>query len=522
MKDAMASFQIRLSKKSQGLAIGALILVIFIFASYFLIMRLISQSYYHKAMNHVREEYYLPAAEDLEKSIYFQPDYAVAWRELGSAYGKLADLYPVAEAFPMARKSKQACSKAATLSPLDGQSAFGLAVAEARLEFIYAHLYSDRSDNPYHPLPYFQQAIRLRPNSISYPYTLARYLHRQSKNEALQKTIRKLTSIYPSIYSRLKKETFWSPAVLEEAKKGIMQAIQEGNEPGKAHSILAHILEGEKDWAGALIHFQKAMAYKIDPDRQKDYFNRLGRLFLRNGQPQEAKGAFIEALYISDAPVKDLEGFFRAYETMGFTEELPGFYEEVKNRFAVSGQMDILLARSLLHAGMVDQARSILNEENRKEPSAEAYYWLARIAEREKDTGAMENAISQATALDPRNSRYHLLFSQVLAKIDKLVGAEKEAGLAIRYADKPSSRLFVHRAHSRLREKDYLGAAKDLESAIALEPNSAGYYAKAAEAYEKGGKLSNAAEYYKKAVSLNPGNKGYQQKLAAFLKRYDQ
>ncbi len=522
MKDAMAFFQIRLSKKSQGLAIRALILIIFIFASYFLIMRLISQLYYHKAMNHVREGYYLPAAEDLEKAIYFQPDYPVAWREIGRAYGSLADLYPVDEAFPMAKKSKQACSKAATLSPLDGQSAFGLAMAEARLEFLYPHLHPDRSDNPYYPLPYFQQAIRLRPNSISYHYTLARYLYRQRKNEALQKTIRKLTSIYPPIYSRLKKEAFWSPAVLEEAKKGIMQAIEEGNEPGKAHSILARILEREKDWAGAIVHFQKSMAYKIDPDRQKDYFRRLGRLFLENGQPQEAKGAFIEALYRSDAPAKDLEGFFRTYEKMGFTEELPGFYEEVKNRFSVSGQMDILLAKSLFHGGMVDQARSILNEKNRKEPSAEAYYWLARIAEREKDMGNMANAIGQATALDPRNSRYHLLFSQALARMNKLVGAEKEAGLAIRYADKPSSRLFVHRAHIRLRDKDYLGAAKDLESAIALEPGNAGYCVRAAEAYEKGGKLSNAAKYYKKAVSLNPANKGYQQKLSAFLKRYVQ
>lgn len=515
----MASLQIRPSKKSQGLAIRVLILIVFIFASYFLVMRLISQFYYQKAMNHVREGYYLFAAQDLEKAIYFQSDYPVAWREIGRAYGNLADLYPVDEAFPMAKKSKQACSKAATLSPSDAQSAFGLAMAETRLESLYPHLHPDRMDNPYHPLPYFQQAIRLRPNSISYHYTLARYLYRQRKNEALRKTIRELTSIYPPIYSRLKKEAFWSPAVLEEVKKGIMQAIEEGNEPGKAHSILAGILEREKDWAGAISQLQKASAYEPFFNNSGHY-SHLGRLFLRNGQPQEAKGAFMEALYRSDAPAKDLGGFFRAYEIMGFTEELLGFYEEVKKHFSVSGQMDILLARSFFHAGMVDQARSILNEKNRKEPSAEAYYWLARIADREKNMGAVENAIGQATVLDPRNSRYHLLLSQALARMGKPAGAEKEAGLAIRYANNPSAGLFIHRARIRWRKKDYSGAANDWESAIALKPNSAGYYAKAAEAYENGGKLSNAAEYYEKAVSLNPANKGYQQKLDAFLKRY--
>ena len=514
----MASFQIRLSKKSQGLAIRALILIIFIFASYFLVMRLISQLYYHRAMNYVQEGYHLLAAQDLEKAIYFQPDYPVAWREIGRAYGNLAGLYPADEAFPMAKKSKQACSKAATLSPLDGQSAFGLAIAEARLEFLYPHLHPDRMDNPYHPLPYFHQAIRLKPNSILYHYTLARYLSRQTKNEALRKTITKLTSIYPLIYSRLKKEAFWSPDVREAAKKGIEQAIEQRTDLRNAHGTLSSILVKEKDWAGAISQLQKASMHEPFFNNSGHY-SHLGRLFLKNGQPQEAKGAFIEALYRSDAPAKDLEGFFRAYEKMGFTEELPGFYEEVKNRFSVSGQTDILFARSLFHAGLVDKARSILNEKNRKDPSAEAYYWLARIADQDKDMDAMENAIGQATALDPRNSPYHLLFSQVLARMDKLVEAEKEAGLAIRYADKPSSRLFVHRANIRLREKDYLGAARDLEAAIALEPRNAGYCVRAADAYNRAGKLSIAIDYYEKAVKLAPENKGYQKQYQALWEK---
>lgn len=517
----MASFQIRLSKKRQGLAVRALILIIFIFASYFLIMRLISQLYYQKAMSHVREGYYLPAAEDLEKAICFQPDYQLGWWKLGRAYGKLADLYPVDEAFPMAGKSKQACSKAAALNPLDERSAFCLALAEIRLEFLYAQLHPDRTDNPYHPLPYFRQAIRLRPNSISNHYTLARYLYQRKQTEELPEVVTTLTRIYPSIYNRLKKEDFWSPAVREAAKKGIKQAIEQRTDLRNAHGIFSSILVEENDWAGAISQLQKASVHQAFFNSSSHY-SHLGRLFLENGQVEEAEKAFIEALYQSDNPAKDLEGFLGTFVKMGFFEELPDFYEEVKNRFSVSGQMDVLLARSLFHGGMVDQARSILNEKNRKDPSAEAYYWLARIADQEKDMGAMETAIGQATLLDPRNSRYHLLFSQTLARMDKRVRAEKEAGLAIRYADKSSSRLFVHRANIRLREKNYLGAAQDLESAIALEPNSAGYYAKAAEAYEKGGKLSNAAAYYKKAVSLNPGNKGYQQKLTAFLNRYVQ
>ncbi|MBW2709419.1 MAG: tetratricopeptide repeat protein [Deltaproteobacteria bacterium] len=414
----MAFFQIRLSKKHQGLAIRALILMVFVFAFCFLIMRLISQLYYHKAVNHVREGYYLPAAEDLEKAIYFQPDDPVAWREIGRAYGSLADLYPAAEAFPMAEKSKQACLKAVTLSPLDGQSAFGLAMAEARLESLYPRLHPDDRNNPYRPLPYFQQAIRLRPNSISYHYTLARYLYQKKQTGELPEVITTLTRIYPSIYNRLKKEAFWSPPLREAVKRGIEQAIEQKTDLRNAHSTLSSILIKEKDWAGAIAHLQKASEHQSFFNNSGHY-SHLGRLFLENGQPREAKEAFIEALDRSDAPAKDLEGFFRTYEKMGFPGELPGFYEAVKNRFSVSGQMDMLFAKSLFHAGMVDQARRILNERNRKDPSAEAWYWLARIAEREKDGEALDY-YEKAVTLAPENKDYQKRYQALREKRSKL------------------------------------------------------------------------------------------------------
>gem|GEM_PF-2943935 len=414
----MASFQIRLSKKRQGLAIQALILIVFIFVSYFLIMRLISQLYYQKAMNHVREGYYLPAAEDLEKAICFQPDYQLGWWKLGRAYGKLADLYPVDEAFPMAGKSKQACSKAAALNPLDERSAFCLALAEIRLEFLYAQLHPDRTDNPYHPLPYFQQAIRLRPNSISNHYTLARYLYQQKQTEELPEVITTLTRMYPSGYNRLKKEAFWSPAVREAAKKGIEQAIEQRADLRNAHSTLSSILVEEKDWAGAISQLQKASAHQPFFNNSGHY-SHLGRLFLENGQVEEAEEAFIEALYQSDNPAKDLEGFLGTFARMGFSKDLPGFYEEVKNRFSVSDQMNILIAKAFFHAGMVDQARRILNELNRKDPSAGAWYWLARIAEREKD-GAALDYYEKAVTLAPENKDYQKRYQALREKRSKL------------------------------------------------------------------------------------------------------
>ena len=518
----MASFKILPLKKDRIIAIRVLIFAGFIFAAYFLIFRLISQIYYQKAVHHFREGYYLPAAEDLKKAVSYQTDYPLAWRDLGRAYGKLADLYTLDKSFEMAEKSKQALSKAFLLNPLDPQTAFYLAVAEARLQALYAERFPGRQDNPYDALPKFRQAISLRPNSISYYYTLARYLYREGKEQEFLNTVKKLIGLSPSLFDELKYESFWLPAVYEAAKQGLQQAIESGNEPDKAHFKLADILEQEKDWEGAIDHLEASASADISPGARKFYYNRLGRLYLLNDQPEKAKTVFMEALQISDSPEKDLEGFFGIYKKLGRLEELMGFYETVQDRFIVSEEMDLVFARALLRSGEIDQAFEIFSALDRKTPSAKGRYWLARIAEKKNDMEGAATTMRKAITLDPRDSSYHLYYSNILSRMNSLTEAEKEADLAIKYAEKPSSRLFAHRAYLRRRQKDESGYLADLETAIELDPNDASLYLKAAEGFEKNGKLARAEDYYKRAVSLKPESKDYQQKLAAFKERHGQ
>ena len=402
----MTSLQTLPTRKRLVLAVRIFILAVFLVFAYFLVIRLVSEIFYLKALQHFHEGYYLQAAEDLEKAISLKPGYVLALREVGRAYGKLADLYPLDKAFIMAEKSKTALLKAYSFNPLDPQAAFYLALAEARLQSLYARRYPDRSKNPYNAHPYFHQAIRLRPNSISYHYTLARYLFREHKREELLKTVNILTGIYPSIYNRLEKEAFWTSDVRDAAKKGLLQAVKNGNEPGTAHAVLARVAEREKDWAGAIHHLKESMALGINPDRRKDYYSRLGRLFLENGQIHEAKEAFIEDLHSSDAPVKDLKGFFGIFEKSGFSEELPAFYEEVQAHFILSDQMRIVLAESLYLSGNFDSAAEVLEKINAKTPSAASSYWLARIAEKKRNMKEAGRFYEKAVSLQPTNKRY--------------------------------------------------------------------------------------------------------------------
>ena len=163
--------------------------------------------------------------------------------------------------------------------------------------------------------------------------------------------------------------------------------------------------------------------------------------------------------------------------------------------------------------GQHDRARQILNELNAKEPNAVAHYWLYRMAQKQGDWDQMELSIQKATVVDPKNSHYHLLFFQVLNRVNKLDRAEKEAGLAIKHATKPSPGLFNHRASIRWKKEDYAKAAEDWKSGLTLQPRNASLHARVAEAYLKLGDLPKATSHYQKALHFSPNNKTYQEKL---------
>ena len=490
-----------------------LIVLFFITSFYFLCVHLISHIHYQVAVDHIRDRYFEAAVEHLEKAALYNAGDPQIWKNLGNAYHGLSILKPAKDAFGFTEKAKHAYVRAARLNPLDAESAYGLAEQEVRLKRLFPYLYSEQKDNPYDALPFFHDAIRLRPNGILYHYALARYLHQQKKTQSLMEIVTNLAKIYPPVYGYLKKETFWSPKFEEAVKEGLKQAIDEGISPRDAHTAMSSLLTGEKDWTGAISHYQKALAVEAIDNNSAHYLH-LGRLYVANGQLEEAETSFFKALAMSQTREKDLEGLYGVYKGNGYSEDRYRFYERVSKNFALSPRMDILLARSLIDLNRYNRAGRILDELNRKEPLAEAYSWLARIAEKEKDWDNVELSIQKATVLDPENSSYHMRFSRVLKRLKKVDRAEKEAGLAIKHSAKPSSGLFDYRARIRWSKNDYQGALEDWTSAMALEPKKAYFHARAAEAHLNLGQWSRAVDQYKKAIHLDPKNKTYQ-------KRYD-
>ncbi|MCP4105064.1 MAG: tetratricopeptide repeat protein [Desulfobacteraceae bacterium] len=413
-----------------------LILLFFILTCYHLSFHLVSQLYFQRACDYFRKEDYGLAASRLRKAEKYQPNDYIIKKKSGKVYLKLGELNEkVKSSFLLVKKAKEYYAEAFRLNPLDAEAVYGLATADARLEELYQCFHPGKKDSPYSPLSYFEKAVQLRPNGISYNYGLAGFLHKKEKSKELLTVIHKLAYIYPCAYHYLKKEDFWSDSVKTAYISGLMKADMEKISPRETHTILSLIMTEEKQWPSALFHCENALKYKSFLNLSNDYM-KLGSLYLKNRQLEKAKTSFIRALNISRSRQRDLERIYIAYKNDGFLEELCRFYQQAQS-VILFFKAEIMTVRCLIDMKQYEQAREILIALNRREPAAEAYYWLARIAEAEKDWDRMELAIQKATVLDPENRHYHSKFSYALRRQKKFEKAEKEAALA----SKPKSQI---------------------------------------------------------------------------------
>jgi tetratricopeptide (TPR) repeat protein len=479
-------------------------------------LRLMSGIHRLRADNYAREGFYGMALERFKKAAAYQPNDYRLMKGLGDTYYELGVSKEAAEeSFSLIDRSRESYETAKSLNPLDAEAAYGVARSRFRLEMLYDHLYPEKEDAPYNALPWYREAIRLRPNSVTLRYALARYLFYHD-DEELPETVRDLARVYPPAYHYIRKEEFWSPEIRDEVRKGLEQAIAAGTSLRNACMAMSGISGEEDGWDDAVSYYNRSLQYRAFENRAGNYIH-LGYLNMKKGDMEAAEKAFIKGLDKSRSREADLGRIYGYYRSEDRTAGFPGFYLHVKERLITTAGMEILLARSLIEQEEYESAGEVLLEVNDRNTNADACYWLARIAEKEKDWDSMELLIQKATVLEPQNSNYHLVFSNVLRRVKKLERAEKEATLALQYRQNPSPWVFNHRASIRRALEDYEGAARDWTRAIRLKPDYAPFHARAGEAYASMAYWSLAAEYYKRALDLDPENEHYQKRLSELI-----
>ncbi|AOY60088.1 tetratricopeptide repeat protein [Desulfococcus multivorans] len=337
---------------------------------------------------------------------------------------------------PLLIKARDAFLEAARLNPLDAQSFFGAAECEALLAQAFRAEHPYAPDIPYDPRPYFEAAVRLRPNGITYAYALIRYLAWLPDPEALSRAVRDLAAVYPPIHARLKKEAFWSQSLREACLQGLTTAAKNRVLPRETHAALSTFMAEEGRWSEAVTHYQAAMAVGPSQNTSTHQYH-LGSLHLGAGEPGAARDAFLEGLRQSRDRERDLNRILGYYRREKNPAGFVAFFRTAAAQTALPPEADMILAQALISTERYDAAREVLSTLIRQKPMARAYYWLARTAEAQQDWDAMELAAQKATILEPENSRYHALFAQVLTRLKKYDRAKQARALAKHYSHRP-------------------------------------------------------------------------------------
>jgi len=461
----------------------------------------IGKFHYEKGRSLSSNGQYSQAVQALEKALSWQPKDAAILYELGMVHLKTAlDMDGVLQG-AMAAKAVESFAQAQTLNPLEPETAYGLARASELLG----------EQNREQTLAAYHRAVELWPNNSLYRRAFARELYRQGKEEELLATLQILGGIDPASVGQLQREPYWSDDAQQAVIAGLQQAIAQNIVPRQAHMALAAILEKQEKWPEAALAYQNGMSYELHRNTEHDFY-RLGGLLLRV-DGDEAVKVMLQGLAQSSTRERDLERLYNIFKDGVETEFQLGFYRQVRERFPLTYRLEILMARTLIDAGQCDAAKEILEKEALQEEAPEIWYWLARIGELTEDWDTMEIAIQKASMRDPNNSDYHLIFSRVLARQQKYVAAEEQAGRAIQTRENPSAGLYNHRAWLRWNQENYEGALEDWQEANRLQPDNAAYYGQIGRAYKMLGNTDLAMTAYTEALERDPGNERYRKEL---------
>jgi len=507
--------------KHNGVIVRSVIASLIIISSgiscYFLSLRLTAFIYDLRAGKLLANGSHIASINMLKNAIRLQPSNYQLQRKLAGAYKQFASTKSDPKQLKQFMlKAEHHYLAAMQLNPYDTDTVYNLALVAIQLESADIRLNRQKNPDSYKIRTYFDLAIRLNPNQTHHRYALIHYLYSRNQTQPFLDAISAMMCINPGIYDYLKKNSFWSPQVQAATIKGLYNGIKANIRPSDAYRALSELYDRDNQRDRAVQSYTKLIALKSSPDKDrfKDYIH-LGQLNLKRGRPQLAAKNFLAALDLSANRDDTLEQIYQVYQRERCQSQYGWLHLNLENDYLDHVRTQIIYARSFFDHKNYAKSKQILDKIINQQPVAQAYYYLARIAEIEKDWFAMERAIMKATALDPANIRYIQTLYSVHWQMDKLDILESELSKAIERFKTPNAWLFEGRARIRLKVKNYFGAINDWKVAIRLEPKRDFCYSQLAETYLKVGNIDKALNYYQKAIQINPHNQNFRKKLKA-------
>lgn len=393
--------------------------------------------------------------------------------------------------------------------PLSYRTVFWYAKITDKLAMLHPYFNPGVSAHNYEALPLFQAAAGLRPSGVTVRYELANYYHRNQMTDDLRKIVENIGHIYPAAHDYLKKQSWFEGDVRAVFRQGCLAALADDTSPRQTLSILSSMAMADGEVDAAIEYYQKSMAYQNHTNTAYTY-RYLAGLYLKQGQVDKSFDLFLKALGRSGDLQKEYTAIYNQFRAEKLFDEFINFARHVEEDRHYSPVGEVIMVRCFTDMGQLEVAKARLERMIDTKPTADNWYLLATLAEKEKDWDAMEIASQRATVLDSHNSHYHYYFCRALQRKGKYEQAETAITRAIDTAQKKSLGYYNHRAWIRWGLKNYSGAIEDWQQCLELKPDTSGYYFNIARAYHQRKMDMDALSYAQRARELDPENKTYQ------------
>ncbi len=358
---------------------------------------------------------------------------------------------------------------------------------------------------------YLEKAVELDPKDVELRFALGQgYYYAQRYNEALdtyEKVVQEDPDFAPGRYA-LGYLFYLSgqadPRRYADARPHLEKYSELMPTDPKGWSALGRTLFFLKERDAATAALLKAEGLG---DKSKEMYRILARTYVEKREWQAALTAYTKA----DLEPSDLFRIAQVHAILGDIPKADSVYAQMVERDPASAEGRVALVewgklkyRQKDHAGAVAtfQRRNSLDP-----PSEEAFYYSGLAHLELKQTPEAIASLRRATEIAPEKGDRHLWLGMALLRADSTDAAEA-AFLKSVQADSTSrgaALAFQQIGYRQLLRKDWSGAAVTLEKALAADSSNVQTLIWLAQAHQNAGNKSQAIDYYRKVLALQPG-----------------
>jgi tetratricopeptide (TPR) repeat protein len=452
----------------------------------------------------------LPKAQEyLYTSLKYAPDEAENWLTYAEFLHTAAKAAQTkAAALQLLTKAQEAYQQSIQLNPLEGNGWLGLGYT-----FWWLSRFEGFEKEYGEVETSLLKALSTDPNNGEFLYAVAGYYLSNGKTEEGLTYMERLASTFPNAYQHLKKATYWSDEVRNSFKNGLKLTSANRRAGSNALTVLASIASDEDDWRSAASYTEDIINRFNTENSPKPYL-KLGYYYLRLRSPEKAKAAFLQALRFSPEPEKILHNLIWFHKQANALSTYIDLVREASNfENSIRKALPLFLGKAHFNNSDLELAAEKLRGYLKIQESAEAHFYLAEIASRQKDWDTAEIESHKATVIDPKNSHYHYLFARSLQAQKKFDSALRSIDEAIQNSSPPRHYYYNMRGWLHCSMGNYQAAVEDWKKGSIAAPENPSYPAQIAMAYKSLEDYEEAERYYLAAIKLDPQNNRFRQEL---------